>query len=1857
MADQTPDEAAAEWQRILDARDAAGPDPRAQETGLWHELGNVKNMATAVPSGLWGLGVDAADTVANMWRIGNTAAAVGVGSAMGKSKEQVADELDNGVGALFAMPHELKDGIEADPDAQEGLGKVIPGIGTLSAVTEAKLPLLHSFGASINRTAGDIPDLPQIAAGRALFSRSMDPLTTDNRFVQAYEHGELAPKIIEDLANTTMVAGAGSKAITGSVGRATAEAEAAQVAVSSAENAAKTAATNAAAKGAGQAVAEGVPAEYAANLGAKLWQESMAESLAQPAFTDLQAAAEKAAAKAGRWEGAASALDKTAHLTGRGAMVPAKMWTAPGIIGDTGGGRFGLFAREAMPAVEQGERAGLLTNTQAGRAIPFGREGTRVGFATYLKERGLADLGQTERGAALYDWAREHVADPYRRRVVQSALGTAIHEGMQEGPTGERARVAKTAFSAQRTANTAGKLLGVDGDVVGRALTMTDAEVPHAVANALDEMAAGIDSTGGDAATVRQALIERMFPDAADQAAFELADKVRTGEVQGRPLELFEAARAKFNEARDVRQENYLTGTGESRVPTEETLRVRREEQMGPAVPMPSVVERAVRPFEGDIEAQARRIPGFESRAERARAAVPERPLWEATPREFAPYDAAQSRAARAGRQLTETERRLAAEQQRLEGYQDRAGREAVGVDDSTGMLHPGAGAEAGLGGPMQSPEFTHKDNRAKAMEVRAASVDLVDQELARVNGELEAFGVSTVPVPPGFKWVPSSKAGGRWVTKNGEQVWQKITGGEWRRDLSVPLEDLPQAWKDFVNEHGDSADPSAKAAYKRKGSDNFGAGKLAPEAQELLKSAFDDTIPPERAATYPETMAESYRRARGGHAGMEDPNAAGFLRDAEELTSDRALSRWVKLKREQIALEKLKSGTTKGVHELPAQFAARVEAETGYPAQLVERAWGSHLSGPKAEAGLAGLAEEHWTHKNALPPEVEDRLVRSARDFDTSEGRPPWQQTRAEFVDNMQQANVAAGAGMFDDINRLDPFAAMELTPEQVHARWRQYASETGRPVLDEVEVRGTPNDVTADRAAADIFETAFEEWKFDQEQLAANPNLPRDQLSINIPGSMSPAMKSAYRKLQREADIRGIEATIAEAGQQILDRRDALAEKYGQRGERAGVSRGRLETRAKTAESDLAREQKRLFKAETARDEARRSAEMSPEAVPARFAEGMRTRTAAERAFREVAAQHPEHEALLTSLADDLAKNDAFTIGEHMDNPRQIISGELKEFEQGSGRRPLRGTKKTGAEYGKERLEQTGTDYSLKGQARREAARAAESARNEAARGIERDFATTPAKLGITGTPEEIAAQMKEAGYQRWSAEGAAAKRKGSANPYDVAQAAEEATYLPKHLFAHAENMLNRASSEMQFIEKYYDRAFMGRVKMWQLGLSPKWLVGNVFGNAMMAMVGGGVKPSDYYRGIQQARRLFAEQAPEGWQEGGRAERMWAGHKQRLFDQGEELRGRGLVIPEELKRGFNERETEFLRPDALEKVNPVRRLAAKGYAANEYTDNVSRAALYLAKLEPRRALLEQMDRGGPEAIVAARKLANTADGKQALAEALKAAGDFSKMTPFEREVVRRAVPFYAWYRHITRLTFGLPIYSPTRTVWMLHLGDVFGGGEGPRTVGAGTKSQEELPPFLQGAVHAGPGLEIGIGGMNPFNQGADSPVLSPEGAMSSLTPAIRWPVAMFLGKDMSKGLRDLTRPPGEVETDEYGRPKITPLFNPVDPTTYSQTATFLGKQFPAGRVLDKLAGDRGANFLRYDTGDPMLSHGQKIASSSPGGVKGAAMQLFGVPYAQDPGTDQFENTRDKREVALWRQRQRYHAQLAATQ
>ena len=72
---------------------------------------------------------------------------------------------------------------------------------------------------------------------------------------------------------------------------------------------------------------------------------------------------------------------------------------------------------------------------------------------------------------------------------------------------------------------------------------------------------------------------------------------------------------------------------------------------------------------------------------------------------------------------------------------------------------------------------------------------------------------------------------------------------------------------------------------------------------------------------------------------------------------------------------------------------------------------------------------------------------------------------------------------------------------------------------------------------------------------------------------------------------------------------------------------------------------------------------------------------------------------------------------------------------------------------------------------------------------------------------------------------------------------------------------------------------------------------------------------------------------------------------------------------------------------------LGPVR----AGYGVNQFMDNMARSAVYIGKRQK-----------GQSVELATR-------------EALRAMGDFTKMNDFERNVIRRVVPFYAWQKHIT--------------------------------------------------------------------------------------------------------------------------------------------------------------------------------------------------------------------------------------------
>ena len=190
--------------------------------------------------------------------------------------------------------------------------------------------------------------------------------------------------------------------------------------------------------------------------------------------------------------------------------------------------------------------------------------------------------------------------------------------------------------------------------------------------------------------------------------------------------------------------------------------------------------------------------------------------------------------------------------------------------------------------------------------------------------------------------------------------------------------------------------------------------------------------------------------------------------------------------------------------------------------------------------------------------------------------------------------------------------------------------------------------------------------------------------------------------------------------------------------------------------------------------------------------------------------------------------------------------------------------------------------------------------------------------------------------------------------------------------------------------------NRAF----KTWVLPFSPKWQIGNVLGNVIQAYVHGGVTPLALVAQMNRIRRY----------EGGAAA-LW--RKAGLPDWTRaEIANHGLTMDEyRTLRGLEDQPPR----------TPIGKFARWSFRVNEFVDNLTRSAVDLAAL------------------------AHGESSDQALQTTVRSLGDYSRMSTFERKVVREVIPFYAWIRHSTIATLRLPITSPARAAFVFHLADIY--------------------------------------------------------------------------------------------------------------------------------------------------------------------------------------------------------------------
>lgn len=466
---------------------------------------------------------------------------------------------------------------------------------------------------------------------------------------------------------------------------------------------------------------------------------------------------------------------------------------------------------------------------------------------------------------------------------------------------------------------------------------------------------------------------------------------------------------------------------------------------------------------------------------------------------------------------------------------------------------------------------------------------------------------------------------------------------------------------------------------------------------------------------------------------------------------------------------------------------------------------------------------------------------------------------------------------------------------------------------------------------------------------------------------------------------------------------------------------------------------------------------------------------------------------------------------------------------------------------------------------------ARIRQQVENEAATAMERAFGTSvrvelsqQKEDGTLGelprmTAGEMDRAMSDRGFVAWDPK----------NPFGKVPSHEvtaDTRYIPEAIYKGFQRHFGQGGKAEQFFQNYYDRP-MRAWKASVLALTTRWHISHIIGHALSGTLGAGIDPGRYVARIFEARRLLRDN-PE------------------------------LVPPELLSRGLTAAESQAQQIEENPPRTVVGRVAMRSYNRVAWMDDMQRVAIWL---ERRNTLSDKelidFRRQHPE-------LSHLTPGQirdqAAIRLSLRAAGDFTHLHPFERQVMRRVFPFYTWLRHITQLAFHLTASDPLRVVWMLHLADLYG--------------DKQPFPFMQGTVSLGGGHYLRLPKINPFQELA----LSPGDLLKNLTPFLTVP-AQLAGRDLKTG-NLLGRAPGTYRLDAYGKPEATGQ-------DLGGAAYLLANQVPQLRLARELyESATGGVRERYPSGQEVRVHGQ-TQYSHPGFLAGAGSSLgsfAGIPQVE---------------------------------
>lgn len=352
-----------------------------------------------------------------------------------------------------------------------------------------------------------------------------------------------------------------------------------------------------------------------------------------------------------------------------------------------------------------------------------------------------------------------------------------------------------------------------------------------------------------------------------------------------------------------------------------------------------------------------------------------------------------------------------------------------------------------------------------------------------------------------------------------------------------------------------------------------------------------------------------------------------------------------------------------------------------------------------------------------------------------------------------------------------------------------------------------------------------------------------------------------------------------------------------------------------------------------------------------------------------------------------------------------------------------------------------------------------------------------------------------------------------------------------------------------------------------------SPRWLAGNAISGSLMAHAGE-VSPVDLVKYFDRGRQAMRDYAQGRASEVPR-EVMGTGHsasERRLFD--DVAASLDEVAPEDMMT------TAGGKRSGRRLTAPVTWAVRKGYDANTWTDDLYRNIVYLKKV----------DEG-----------ASVGEGVK---EARAILGNFERLTPFERRVMRRVFPFYAWTKHVTKLSTKLATEDPARVAWNMALPLIF----------APEDQDFEGPSWLQAMANVGDDKFMSLGWAFPFSVAGEFDPSNPqEFVASQLSPVIGTAYSLATGNDPSFGRFEAMSSPDTP----YGQsPGFLPFSNPLG------AAHVVASNLPQYQAIyDELQRRRseGKGQRLFDTGERM---GKEDPNKDLARNLG---RLFGVPMPKE--------------------------------